>query len=158
MPNIKNIIDGHNKHLSNNNNNSTAAGCNCRIKDQCPLQGECLTKSIIYQASVTANNNTETYVGLTEGTFKARYSNHKTSFNHASKRNSTELSKHIWSLKDSNTNYNLKWKIIKQVEAYSNISKRCPLCINEKYYILFKPELSSLNKRSEIISTCRNSL
>lgn len=157
MPNIKNIIDGQNKQLNNNNTTTTSGGCNCRVKNQCPLQGECLTKSTIYQAQVTANGTTETYVGLTEGTFKARYNNHKTSFNNASKRNSTELSKYLWSLKDNNTNYTLKWKILKQIEAYSNTNKKCNLCIGEKYYILFKPELSTLNKRNEIVSTCRHS-
>ena len=127
------------------------------MKADCPLEGECLTKSIIYQAKVTAGNNTESYVGLTEGDFKTRYRNHKTSFNNASKRNSTELSKHIWSLKDHNTNFTIKWSILNKGTAYSNSSKRCNLCVSEKFFIIFKPELSTLNKRNEIVSTCRHS-
>ena len=40
--------------------------------------GKCITKELIYQATVTGKDNMkhETYVGLTENTFKTRYSNH----------------------------------------------------------------------------------
>jgi hypothetical protein len=41
-------------------------------------------------------------VGLTENEFKTRYTNHKASFNNYEKRNSTELSKYIWNLKNNN--------------------------------------------------------
>ena len=47
------------------------------------------------------NNKKDTYIGLTENTFKTRYRNHTASFRHAKLRNSTELSKHIWTLKDN---------------------------------------------------------
>ena len=157
MPNIKNIIDGQNKKLCQNNADAVLNECNCRVKNQCPLQGKCLAKSIIYQAKVTANGSTETYVGLTEGHFKTRYYNHRTSFNNASKANNTELSKHIWSLKNNNIDYNITWSILKQIDSYSNTNKKCNLCIGEKFFIIFRPELSSLNKRSEIVSTCRHS-
>ena len=40
--------------------------------------------------------------GLTENNFKTRYRNHTSSFRHAKDRNSTELSKHIWTIKDNN--------------------------------------------------------
>ena len=53
-------------------------------------------KDITYQATVTSGRETETYVGLlTATTFKARYGNHKASFNSVSKHNATELNKHI---------------------------------------------------------------
>ena len=60
-------------------------------------RGEC-------QATVTSKDNstTETYIGLTEDDFKARYRNHTASFQHAKHRKSTELSKHIWTLKNNN--------------------------------------------------------
>lgn len=64
----------------------------------------CLKESVVYQANVTTedNNPTKTYMGLTENSFKIRYANHKASFNHSNKRHSTELSKHVWNLKDKN--------------------------------------------------------
>lgn len=159
MPNLKNIIDGRNKTLLNDSNNDDINNkqCNCRRGTDCPLDGNCLTESIVYKATVETNNSKETYVGLTEGKFKTRYNNHKSSFNHPSKKNSTELSKHIWSLKEQGTAYNIKWSILKRARAYSNNNKRCGLCLSEKFYIIFMPELSSLNKRGELISTCRHS-
>lgn len=159
MPNFKNILDGHNKFISgwrgediNNNKN-----CNCRNKAECPLEGNCQVSSVVYQAKVTTNNSVETYVGLTENTFKTRYNNHKTSFNNANKKLATELSKYLWKLKDSNSDFDLKWSVLKQAKAYDAKSKRCDLCISEKYFIICKPELSSLNKRNELVSACRHS-
>ena len=40
---------------------------------------------------------------------------------------STELSKHVWSLKDSNINFRITWKILKDTIAYNPSSKRCNL-------------------------------
>ena len=52
---------------------------------------------------------------------------------------------------------NLKWSIIKTVPGYSNISKRCMLCLHEKYEILNYPDQEELlNKRSELVSKCRH--
>ena len=68
----------------------------------------------------------------TEGTFKQRYTQHKLSFRNRNYSNSTELSKHIWTLKDSNTNYKIDWSIL--ATAYSNKRKRCLLCLTEKLY------------------------
>ena len=48
----------------------------------------------------------------------------------------------------------LKWTIITILPAYSNITKRCQLCLYEKYAIIAYPELENLlNKRSKIMST-----
>ena len=113
---------------------------------------------VVYQATVTREDNSEekTYVDLTEGAFKTRYYTHTCSFRNPKHRNSTELSKYIWHLKDSNVNYSIKWKIIKQCRPYSNKTKRCNLCLYEKFIILYHPELSSLNSRTELICTSRH--
>ena len=36
---------------------------------------------------------------------------------------STELSKHVWNLKDNNINFRITWKILKQATAYNPSSK-----------------------------------
>ena len=69
----------------------------------------------------------------------------------------TELSKYIWSLKDKNIVYNIKWRKVKHARSYSNSSKRCNLCLWEKYFIICQPEMSTLNNRSELMNTCRHS-
>ena len=53
------------------------------------------------------------YVGLTETTFKTRYNNHKlASFTNLTKRNATEMSKHIWDLKNKKVGFDIKWKAL----------------------------------------------
>ena len=56
--------------------------CNCRRPAHCPMDGNFLKSSVVYQTTVTVEDNrpAETYVGLTENSFKTRYANHKSSF------------------------------------------------------------------------------
>ena len=123
-----------------------------------PVYGNCLQSSVIYQATVTRKDNktTETYIGLTENDFKTRYRNHTASFRHAKHRNSTELSKHIWTLKDNNIEHFISWRILASHSPYNSSSKRCNLCLKEKLLIICRPELSTLNKRNELVSSCRH--
>ena len=102
------------------------------------------------------NNTTETYIGLTENDFKTRYRNHTASFRHAKHRNSTELSKHIWTLKHNNIEHFISWRILASHSPYNSSSKRCNLCLKEKLLITCRPELSTLNKRNELVSSCRH--
>ena len=87
---------------------------------------------------------------------KHTYRNHTASFRHAKHKNSTELSKHIWSLKDSNIDYSISWNIISSSSSYNSSSKRCNLCLREKFLIICRPDLSSLNKLNELVSSCRH--
>ena len=85
-----------------------------------------------------------------------RYRNHVCSFMNERYKHATELSKYIWSLRDKSIPYNIKWRKVKQARSYSNISKRCNLSLWEKYFIIYKPDMSTLNNRSELISNCRH--
>ena len=98
MPNIKSVIACHNKSVLNKLTEQQTPAvneCNCRQKTTCPLNGKCQTEGIVYQATVTREDNKqqETYVGLSEGTFKTRYLNHTSSFRNKKHTNATELSK-----------------------------------------------------------------
>ena len=119
---------------------------------------ECLAASLVYQATVERGDNSskDTYVGLTEGPFKTRFNSHKYSFSNQAQRNATALSKHVWSLKDSETPYKITWRILARARPYSPISKRCNLCTTEKYYIICHPNFSTLNNRNELASSCRH--
>ena len=135
MPNVKNVIDGHNKKIrdeskKNKEQESQEKTCYCRKPADCPLNGQCLMKSVIYQATVTTedDDSKETYMGLTKNIFKERFNGRKTTFRHSNKRNNTELSKYAWKLKEQERPYNIKWAIIRRAKAYDNKSKRCQLC------------------------------
>ena len=77
-----------------------------RIVD-CPLGNECQTACVVYRAQITSDNKTHTYVGLTEGPFKKRYSNHKSAMKNETQILSSELSKKIWALKDENKTFHI---------------------------------------------------
>ena len=132
--------------------------CNCRKKEECPLGNKCLTRSVIYQATVETDEERQTYIGMTDTEFKTRYRNHKQSFERDRYEGQTELSKFIWSLKRSSIPFHISWEIVDRATSYSPITKRCNLCILEKYYILRHKERASLNKRSELASNCRHAL
>ena len=158
MPNMKQKISAHNKAILKTKPNPEPTNrCNCR-NQACPLDGNCLATSLVYQATVERadNSSKDTYIGLTEGTFKTRFNAHKSSFKNQTQRNATALSKHVWSLKDSQTQYKITWKILTHAKSYSPISKRCNLCTTEKYYIICHPNLSTLNNRNELASSCRH--
>ena len=100
MPNLASKITSHNKSALEKTTQSTEKLCNCRTQSKCPLNGKCLTTNVAYQATVESDGNTDTYIGLTADTFKTRYNNHTASFKTETKRNATDLSKHIWALQD----------------------------------------------------------
>ena len=97
MLNIKNIVDAHNKKLLKKPNETTQQEktCNCRKKEECPLGNKCLTRSVIYQATVETNEGKQTYIGMTDTEFKMRFRNHKQSFEKVKYENQTELSKYV---------------------------------------------------------------
>ena len=117
---MANIIKNHNQKILNECDDvENERKCNCRNKDICPLDGECLTGNVIYEATVTTTSgDTKTYIGMAENSFKTRYNNHKLSFKDRKHSHDTVLSKHIWDLKDSNESYEVKWQIIKRASAY----------------------------------------
>ena len=79
MQNIKSKISNHNRRLLEKKKKSTAdKNCNCRNKECCPLDNQCLTTNVIYKAEIKDNvcGDTKEYIGNTTGTFKKRYANH----------------------------------------------------------------------------------
>ena len=124
----------------------------------CPLEGKCMNKNIIYQASVTQemSGKVDTYIGLTSTTFKARLANHQQAFKNKNLQTSCKLAQFIWGLKEKNIDFNIKWKLIARGAPYSITSNTCKLCTLEKYYILYKPTMATINKRSELVNNCRH--
>ena len=47
----------------------------------------------------------------------------------------TELSKHIWNLKERDSDYAIKWKVLCKPPHYSNKTVKCHLCLADKYFI-----------------------
>ena len=111
---------------------------------------------ILYKATSKTSSNSFVYFGTAEGEFKTRYNNHTTSFRHRECMNETELSKHVWNLKDHGLDNNLSWEIQKRASTCQCGSKRCDLCFSEKVSIICADSDTLFNKRTELISKCRH--
>ena len=138
MDNMAFIISGHNAKVRNNNTEviTGGKGCNCRKRNQCPLNDAYPTKIIMYKASVSANNlASKFYYGVTEGDFKTRWRNHKTNVNY---KNVTELSHYVWEFRDkhdrSSDDSNILWSIEECSSKYKYGTRCCDLCILENDY------------------------
>ena len=151
---MKNKIGIHNAKMLNTNKLSDKPKCNCRNKVECPIPGECNQNNVVYQAEVHGDNKIMTYYGSTEN-FKSRYSGHKASIKNRPA-NHTTLSSYVWGLKDKNISFDIKWSIKAKGHVFSSGSQSCDLCITEKLVILTANPLTTLNKRDELLETCRH--
>ena len=113
---------------------------------------KCLKTNVVYKATVEYEDKTEHYIGMTENSFKTRYTLHKSSLRHGKNRNQTELLNLIWSLKDKGTVYKLTWKIIEQARPYQPGKRTCNLCLSEKFHILVGSHL--INRKTELLNKC----
>ena len=164
MPNFKSLINAHNEKVMKSGKVETknaSKECNCRSKENCPMKGKCLATNIVYEAAISdeetnGQGQRKVYYGICETTFKVRYANHKKSFNHARYRNETELSREFWKIKESGGKPTIEWTIKKFCRQLNPNSRRCNLCLSEKYFILVHHGQNLLNKRSELVSKCRH--
>ena len=160
MPNMKKAIAGHNFQAQKEEEEPVQYGCNCSGRiGPCPLEGGCLVDKVVYKTRVVQDNNVvNTYTGLTSNTFKKRFYKHRDTFKKRDHENPTTLSTHVWDLKDKNQNFELSWSIIDRANDFDPPTRKCRLCLKEKYYIIFQPDGATLNQRSELFATCRHRL
>ena len=132
--------------------------CNCINKKQWPLNRQCLTESILYQTNIIANipgYKEEVFLGVSKTTFKVSYGNHNKSFTKQHHKNNTELSKEYWKVKQQNRITRIKWKVLRKCHTY-NKKKTVYLMPKWKYEIACRKGDNLLNKRTEILGTCRH--
>ena len=147
----------HNKSILNPVSN-TEYGYNCRSKESCLLQNKCLTLKIVYRADVKNLTNDEEKIclGVTDPPFKERFANHTRDFKHPKYRNSTELSKYVWELKDIRLSPVIKWSIVAKFLS-KTLLRFCNLCLSQKIYIIKSFSDPNLpNKKFELVNTCRH--
>ena len=92
------------------------------------------------------------FLDLAESEFKKqRYYNHTQSLRNKNYSNSTTLSSYVWKIKTKKVQKTptVVLGIIRTAPPYTDITKRCSLCLHEKLTILMYPNQSelSLNKR-----------
>ena len=94
------------------------------------------------------------YIGLTENSFNDRWTKHKSSFRTRNPKNASGLSRYIWKLEDENIDFELEWKIISRAKPYDPAFGVCRLCVRETYFIIFKPNMATINCRKQIAGPC----
>ena len=160
MPNLNQIISGHNKKLLKKNKpEQSEKSCNCRGGvETCPIEGKCLTKDIVYEAKVNAvNKEDKLYLGISATTFKERHGNHKSDFKLSSRRTATKLAVYIWQLKEEGIlDYNISFKIKQHAPSYTTTARKCRLCLTEKLLIMQSDPKIYLNTNTEILAKCRH--
>ena len=94
--NISQIIKGHNKKVTQLKWHHQLE-CNCRIKTECPLNGDCRKEDVIYKCTaLTIFQPKKMYLDLTEGECKKkRHYNYTQSFRNENYTNSTTLSSYV---------------------------------------------------------------
>ena len=155
--NIGSIITNHNKHLTSNQEHEASRPCNC-TKYACPVDGQCRSSAIIYKAKVetTEASKYREYIGMAETEFKTRFYNHESSFRNFQHRTKTTLSQYIWQLKEEGEPFEVKWSLIAKSRPYRCGTRRCDLCLSEKYEVITNKSNKTLNKRTEIANSCRH--
>ena len=131
--NVGNIIKSHNEKLINSSSHHEQP-CNCRKKEDCPLQGKLRIENINYKyIASTSGHPDKFYLGSAEGDLKKRFYNHISSFKNETPMNKTILAKYVLEQKQRhNITPAIKWYIFKSVPSYSG----CMLCLHEKFDIL----------------------
>ena len=77
---MSSMIKSHNKKVINKDVKESKS-CNCRVKPECPLNGQCQNTDIIYKCTVLSPDKpNKVYLGNAEGDFKKRFYNHRKSF------------------------------------------------------------------------------
>ena len=157
--NMKSIIQSHNKKITTNSNNNTTVTsrqtCNCQQRQNCPLDGHCITGPIVYKAEIKdRHENIHTYIGSTKN-FKERHRNHKKSFRDERYKRETTLSGFVWD-NGLEGEPNIRWVILRNAQVYTKGQRYCDLCLTEKLCINeeLKKEPRCLNRRSELTNKC----
>ena len=89
------MIKYHNKKVINKDAKEPKL-CNCRVKSESCLNGQCQVTGIIYKCTVLSPDKpNKVYLGTAEDDFKKRFYNHRTSFDNETSANDTTLSKYI---------------------------------------------------------------
>ena len=140
-----------------NNTAQIEESWNFRNKNNCPLDGKCLTPNIVYEAQITSNQLNyygKLYIETVETNSKQRFNNHTKSFNLEHYENYTELSKEYLTIKRNYFTRKVTCRIIRKCGPINTTKPKSYLCL--KLEIFSYKEDNILNKRSELISKCKH--
>ena len=93
MENVGQIIKRHNKWVTKTNERSIVS-CNCRDKNNCPINGDYRVENVVYKCTVSSTGKSKEYVyiDVAEGDRKQRYCNQIMSLRNQRHKNDPTLS------------------------------------------------------------------
>ena len=63
------------------------------------------------------------------------------------------MSRYYWQEKSEGRNPKISWKYLEtNVPTFNPVTGKCRLCLREKYNIVLKPNLATLNQRQEVFA------
>ena len=98
--------------------------CNCRNKENCPMEGMCNSEKVVFQASnfhMEDCKEEKVYIGISAGNWKQRFCN-RHSFSNPLLRNQTSLTKWFRSLRDRVLTPQIKWRLIKKSSSLGSFN------------------------------------
>ena len=104
MPSMKNVIQKHNSKIMKDPKPTNNKTCSCRQKSDCPLNQNCLSKCLVYNAVVKHIYNKKITPQLVKRVSKRDITITRHHFENKSRQKSTELSNYIWELKENGKN------------------------------------------------------
>ena len=94
MPSMKNVIQKHNSKIMEDPKPTNNKTFSCRQKPDCPLNQNCLSECLVYNAVVNTSTTKHLY-GTCKKSLKERYNNHTSSFKNKVWQIFTELSNYM---------------------------------------------------------------
>ena len=89
--------------------------------------------------------------------FKKRYPKHKKCLLDESAEGGTALTNYYWLEKNAGRDPQVTWKFLeKNIPIFNSVTNKCRLCLREKFNIVLKPNLATLNSRQEIFAHCKH--
>ena len=128
--------------------------CSYRAKTECPTSGNCRKESVVYPATVS-----QSIITLPKATWTERKILLKPDIQITNPRFLKQTNATIPSLVNTSGIWRKTWQSLKSSGGFCNIQPRPTAgvtCLWEKYFIICKPDLALLNKRNELISSCRH--
>ena len=160
MKNMSQIISGLNRKKLRSSQSEEIKKCRCKDATVCPLGGNCAISNIVYRATITVSDPTHAaengkfYNGMTCQKFNERLRAHRKSFNNPKYKKESKLAEYIWTLKEKDIIFDLKWELVRRSITYKPGMLYCLLCALEKLYILNGDKQKMINSRSELMSKC----
>ena len=131
--------------------------CKCENENiLCPVNKQCMTNNVVYEAKVKTRYATKSYIGMTGRNFIDRWKEHRGNLRHKHQKG-TKLSNYIWKQKEYGENIqieDIEWNLRAKAVPYKPGARFCDTCLCEKTHTALSEPSEILNSRREIVNKC----